>query len=94
MPKTGDLKVWWIPQVPMNAFEVPVKNEREADLILNALARYDTFQFKYHIKPNYSNAGGLQIWEDGEWIDWYKELDSGMYWDDFDEYAREVLHVS
>ncbi|GAG34679.1 unnamed protein product, partial [marine sediment metagenome] len=32
MPKKGDLQVWWIPQVPMKAFTVPVKTVEEAKL--------------------------------------------------------------
>jgi len=84
--KKGDLKVWWIPQVPMKPFEVPVKNIDEAILLLKTLALYDIFQFENNIKPDYCNAGGLQIYEDGEWIDYYSE-DS----QDIDEIMREQL---
>ena len=31
----GDLRVWHIPQVPMKAFHVRVKNIREAKLVLD-----------------------------------------------------------
>lgn len=64
------LRVWWIPQVPMKAFTVPVRTIREAKLLLGALSNYDTFQFKNNIKPDYCNAGGLSVLEDGEWNDW------------------------
>ena len=93
MPNEGDLKVWWIPQVPMRAFKVPVKNEREADLIISTLARYDIFQYENNVKPDFSNAGGLLIYECGEWTDWYKDDKSG-YWDDFDEYRHDVLRTA
>lgn len=64
------LKVWWIPQVPMKAFEIPVSSVREAAKIMNVLADYDLFQFENNVKPDYCNTGGLQIFEDGEWVDW------------------------
>ncbi len=42
--KEGDLRVWWIPQVPMKAFRQPVANVEQAILLLNTLAEYDNFQ--------------------------------------------------
>lgn len=80
-PKPGDLQVWWIPQIPMNnPFTVKVKTIEEAKLLLDTLARYDLYQYKNKIKPDYSNAGGLSIWSedkdiDGtpDWIDWEDE---------------------
>jgi predicted transcriptional regulator len=76
--KEGDLRVWWIPQIPMKSFYVDVKNIEEAKLILKTLANYDLFQFKNKIKPDYSNAGGLQIFEKNhegniDWSDWYSQ---------------------
>lgn len=68
--KEGDLKIWWIPQVPMTAFEVPVKSPEEAAKIMVVLADYDIFQFENRVKPDYSNAGGLCVFESGEWVDW------------------------
>lgn len=70
-PQEGDLRVWWIPQVPMEPFYVLVSTIEEAALLTKVLADYDTFQFKNRIKPDYSNAGGLQVFEDGEWMDYY-----------------------
>ena len=80
----GSLRVWWIPQVLMPLFSVPVKNTEEAMLILDTLARYDMFQYRYNIKPDYSNAGGLDIFERGEWSTWY-----GKDGRDIDELMRE-----
>lgn len=53
LPQEGDLRVWWIPQVPMKPFYVLVQNVREACLLLDALAEYDLFQFAKRIKPDY-----------------------------------------
>lgn len=58
-PKAGDLAVWHVPQIPMDAFNVPVDSPEEAHKILNVLAEYDLFQFERNIKPDYSNAQGL-----------------------------------
>ncbi|HDR9087164.1 TPA: hypothetical protein QDB10_003077 [Burkholderia vietnamiensis] len=79
------LKVWWIPQVPMKAFEVPVSSIEEAKKILTVLAKYDLFQFENNVKPDYCNAGGLNVFEDGEWTTWYD--DEGR---DIDDLIREV----
>lgn len=77
--KTG-LKVWWIPQVPGKSFEVEVNSVREAKKLLNVLAKYDEFQFKNRIKPDYCNAGGLVKWdaEESAWYDWYNDEGEGI----------------
>ena len=74
MPKEGDLLVWWVPQVPMKSFTVKVSSPKEAALIIETLDRYDAFQYENKIKPDYSNAGGLDIFEDGEWCCWIDEI--------------------
>jgi hypothetical protein len=88
------LRVWWIPQVPMEPFYVPVNSLEEANLLLDALAAYDQFQLEKHIKPDYSNVGGLQVWDensDGDgtpgWVDWCDE-ETG---DDFNDWRDEHL---
>jgi hypothetical protein len=72
--KQGDLRVWWIPQIPGKSFHVAVESPAEAKKLLDVLANYDVFQFDNHIKPDFCNAGGLQCFSqdgDGEWCDWY-----------------------
>ena len=63
MIKKGNLRVWWIPQVPMKPFEKSVRTLREARLLLDTLANYDQFQLDNNIKPDYSNMGGLMQFE-------------------------------
>jgi hypothetical protein len=88
------LKVWWIPQVPMNSFDVEVSNLREARLLLNTLANYDIFQYKNNIKPDYCNVGGLMVFEDGDWCDWY-DNDTGDGFDDLtDERIAELDSIT
>lgn len=69
----GDLKIWWVPQIPMDAFEVAVPDLRTAAILLNTLADYDQFQFEHNVKPDYANMGGLQVFEDDDWSDWWSE---------------------
>lgn len=89
MANEGDLKVWWIPQVPMEPmFEVEVNSVKEAILIIDTLARYDQYQYENNIKPDFCNAGGLLVLEDGEWIDWHDEDDN-----DIDFYLDEGLEL-
>lgn len=78
--KPSDLQVWWIPQVPGKAFNVDVSSVEDAVKLMSVLADYDLFQFKNKIKPDYCNAGGLNIYEsdsDGEgnpgWTSWCDE---------------------
>ncbi len=80
MTKKGDLRVWWIPQIPMKPFYYPVETPEEGAILCDALAKYDLFQFDHRIKPDYANVGGLQVLDedsDGEgtpgWVDWCSE---------------------
>lgn len=88
------LQVWWIPQVPGKSFYVPVNSLEEANLLLDTLATYDLFQLKHRIKSDFSNAGGLLMWDENSdgmntpgWVDWMDE-ESG---DDFDVWREEHL---
>jgi hypothetical protein len=79
-----ELRVWWIPQVPMPPFHHSVPTLQAAKLLCEALAQYDLFQFENRIKPDYSNEGGAS-WRhaeltEGEWYDFDPE--------DPDDYAE------
>ena len=80
-----ELRVYWIPQVPMEAFTVDVACVEEGVKIMDVLADYDIFQYENKIKPDYCNAGGLMEWDEDsqEWVDWY---DEGTGYDDPREY--------
>jgi hypothetical protein len=66
-------RVYWFPQVPCKPFHVPVYTLQEAKKILTTLAEYDKFQLENNIKPDYCNTGGLEVFEDGEWVEWSDE---------------------
>ena len=78
--KPGDLRVWWIPQIPGKSFDVPVESVKQGVFLLETLAMYDIFQLENRIKPDFCNAGGLSVWcedSDGDgtpgWNDWIDE---------------------
>lgn len=78
-PQEGDLRVWWIPQIPGKSFTVAIPDLKTGLLLTEVLADYDLFQLENNIKPDYSNAGGIQqfeIIEDGEPGDWF-DVDYG-----------------
>lgn len=69
----GDLRVWWIPQLPAPTLTIAVPNLEIAAVLLDTLGEYDLFQLENNIKPDYSNAGGLEIYRNGEWEEWEDE---------------------
>lgn len=78
--RAGLLQVWWVPQIPMQAFSVEVGSVEEGVKLLDVLAKYDLFQLAHKIKPDFANAGGLRRWcsdSDGDgtpgWEDWHDE---------------------
>lgn len=81
--KNGSLRVWHIPQVPGTPFYVEVESPNEAISVLETLWKYDTFQLEENIKPDYSSASGLEVYEDGQWSEWYSEDD-----EDINEYIE------
>lgn len=75
MPRAndGDLRVWHIPQVPGEQFFVDVASPEEGKKVLGILSEYDAFQYRNHIKPDYSSAQGLEMFLYDEWCDWMNE---------------------
>ncbi len=78
------LRVVHFPQVPCKPFIVTVANELEANLILNTLAQQHLFMFENNIIPDNSNIIMVEMFEDGEWCDYWND-DESM---DFDEFAE------
>lgn len=74
----GALRLYWIPQVPMTGFHVMVKDIEQALFLYDTLAKYDLFQLEHHIKPDYSNMGGLEVWTGTEWEEWEDDDGSGI----------------
>lgn len=53
----------------MKSFIREVPDLATAKSLVEVLADYDLFQYDNNIKPDYSNAGGIEVWEDGEWVE-------------------------
>ena len=67
--KKGDLKVWYIDRVPSNkTTKIKVKNIDEAILVINAFIKRDLNDERIT-----DNAMGLQVFENGEWCEYYNE---------------------
>lgn len=89
--KNGDMRVWWIPQVPGKPFHVNVADVNQAKFVLETLARYDSFQYKHRIKSDYCNAGGLEYF-DPEAVDDSSVEDGWWEWaDDEGNDVNELL---
>lgn len=75
-------RIWWTPQVSMEAFYMMVSNPEEGSLLLEGLSRYDQFQRENNLIPDRSNTGGLEFWnkENKEWEEWLDEEDYDI-WD-------------
>lgn len=69
-------KVWYVPQLPMKAFEVEVDDLKTANTVLNAIYDLSLFEYENRIKPDYADLGGIAVWneEDSEWEDVEEEL--------------------
>ena len=74
LPKEGDLRVYWFPDVPCTPMYLPIDTVANAQVILDALAQYDLFLTNHGYRDDdFGNAGGLEVFEDGEWLDWVDE---------------------
>jgi hypothetical protein len=71
--KEGDLMVFYVPQLPMNAFEYPVPDLKTAAIVLDALERLSLFEFENRVKPDYADMSGVSRYEtDGDGgFDWF-----------------------
>lgn len=87
MMKARKLRVWWIPQIGTETFYIPVESVEEGKKVMDLLAAYDMFQLQNDIKPDFSNVGGIEVFEDNEWCDWHLETEDD-YFEDVDEYCE------
>ena len=63
------LRVWWNSDFGKPAFNRDVRSVAEAKEILKVLTAYDLYLGDKVV----ANAGGLEVFEDGEWSEYYDE---------------------
>lgn len=59
---------------------------------MDLLSYFDYFQYNQHIRPDYCNGGGLEMYDEEtqEWCDWVHETDDD-YIEDIDEWCETYL---
>jgi len=80
-PALNDLRVYYIPQVPMKAYTVAVPDLATGKLVLDAIVGLSIFEFENNIKPDYSDAAGIERYED--------DSEYGQKWYEVDEEEYE-----
>jgi len=73
--KEGQLRVWHIANPPNDGFHRTVSSVEEAKTILNLLADYDNHLGDHLV---FSNAQGLEVFAQGEWVEWHDEEDNDI----------------
>jgi hypothetical protein len=77
-PAEGDLRVWYIPQIPGKPYEVDIPRRagasdaaylQQAAFVIEAIIGLSIFEFENRIKPDYADMSGIARFEDGEWCD-------------------------
>ena len=66
----GTLRVWWVRNAPSPAEYWIVADVADAQKVLGELERHDLKDSRVQ-----SNVGGLEVYEGGEWHEWYDEND-------------------
>lgn len=86
-PRTSKYKLWHIPQIPGQPIVIEFEYVADAVMVSDILADYDQFQLDTNIKPDYSNASGIMVWneEDGSYEDVDDDLEG--------EIILEQLHT-
>jgi len=89
------LRVSHFPQVPCKPFTVEVKDEKQAHLMVEALANQHLFLFDNNFIPDYANILLVEMFEedsDGNgnpgWVDYWNEEELM----EFDEFVETYLN--
>lgn len=79
MENATRFKIFYIPQVPMPAFEREYEDFETAKEVLNAIINFSIFEYDNNVKPDYSDVAGISYWEEAE-QDW-EDIDD-MLWEE------------
>lgn len=72
-PEEGDLRIWYVPQVPMPAYTRSIESVEEGFKTLEVIYELAIFEFENKVKPDFCNMGVVARYEiDGAGgFDWY-----------------------
>lgn len=84
------LQVWHFPQFPCEPFKVDVRDEHEAIKMIKTLSDQHVWLYQNNIIPDYANAFNVVMWEDGEWAEYWNEVEQ-MDWDEFEAVYENEL---
>lgn len=92
------LRLLHFAQIPCKPFIIDVKDELEANKLIDILALQHLFLFEHNIIPDYSNILLVEMWDDdidpnenGEkWTDYYNE-NHDCEWEEFSVIINEYL---
>lgn len=57
-------RVWYVPQIPMEAFFYETDDLGTAQTVLDALAGFASFEYDNNLKPDYADAGGIELYDE------------------------------
>lgn len=77
--KAERFRAVYVPQVPMHALTVEVTSLEQAVVALESITALSIFEFKNRVKPDYSDFGTIERWDDEE-QDW-EDVDEEDYAD-------------
>ncbi|QSL99815.1 hypothetical protein SEA_ODAY_71 [Gordonia phage ODay] len=86
-PQPGDLKIWYIHQVPGKPYSQAVPDIATGQAILDAVYQVALFGLEHRWWPDFANMGGISRYEK------YDDGDEGWF-DLDDEEIAEALGVS
>lgn len=76
MENATRFKIFYIPQVPMPAFEREYEDFETAKEVLNAIINFSIFEYDNNVKPDYSDVAGISFYDEeyGDWEDIEEDL--------------------
>lgn len=75
----SEFRMWYIPQIPMPPFTREFDTAREAQAALDLIFAFSFFEFENRVKPDYTDAGGIEIWDE-----------DAAEWGDYDDFEDEI----
>lgn len=85
------MKFWWTLVEPEKIFEREVSSLEEAEILYNGIAFFCLFLNDNHLMRDYSNMGGLDVFNEkaNAWEPWEGAEGTPYEYMYFDEYIRE-----